>query len=52
MWNITNKLNKQKRGTLIAGKHVTASWGGMRWGGGIEQKGKRIHKHGQQYGDC
>ena len=22
------------------------------WGGGIEQKGKRTHGHGQQSGDC
>ena len=21
-------------------------------GGGVEQKGKRTHGHGQQYGDC
>ena len=25
---------------------------GGRWGGGIEQKGKRTHGHWQQYGAC
>ena len=24
---------------------------GVRWGRGIEQKGKKIHGHGQQWGD-
>ena len=27
-------------------------WDGRLEGGGIEQKGKRTHGHGQQYGDC
>ena len=32
---------------------MTASGGGVRLGGGgIEQKGKRTHGHGQQCGDC
>ena len=30
---------------------MTASGGGL-GGGGIEQKGKRTHGHGQQCGDC
>ena len=30
---------------------MTAKWEGL-WGGGIEQKGKRTHGHGQQCGDC
>ena len=32
---------------------MTASGGGGRLrGGGIEQKGKKTHGHGQQCGDC
>ena len=31
---------------------ITASWWGGLEGGGIEQKGKRTHGHGQQCGDC
>ena len=31
---------------------ITASGGGEVKGGGIEQKGKRTHGHGQQCGDC
>ena len=32
---------------------MTASGGGWRLGGGgIEQKGKKTHGHGQQCGDC
>ena len=32
---------------------MTASGGQVRsGGGGIEQKGKRTHEHGQQCGDC
>ena len=30
---------------------MTAKGGGL-GDGGIEQKGKRIHRHGQQCGDC
>ena len=30
---------------------MTASWGRGRGAGGIEQKGKRTHAHGQQCGD-
>ena len=44
-----NKLNKQNR--LIDGDQMTAG-GGRLGGGGIEQKGKRTHGHGQQCGDC
>ena len=31
---------------------MTASGAERLGGGGIEQKGKRTHGHGQQYGDC
>ena len=31
---------------------MTAKGGARVGGGGIEQKGKRIHGHGQQCGDC
>ena len=32
---------------------MTASWGGGWLGhGGVEQKGKSTHGHGQQWGDC
>ena len=31
---------------------MTASGGGEVRGGGIEQKGKRIHGHGHQCDDC
>ena len=31
---------------------MTASGGGRLGGGGIEQKGKRTHGHGQWCGDC
>ena len=48
-WNLMNKLNKQNR--LIDGDQMTAG-GGRLGGGGIEQKGKRTHGHGQQCGDC
>ena len=30
---------------------TAGEWGG-KGGGGIEQKGKRTHEHGQQWGDC
>ena len=32
-------------------QHTTASGRALR-GGGIEQKGKRTHGRGQQYGEC
>ena len=47
-----NKLNKQNRDRLIDGEQMTASGGGMLQGGGIQQKGKSTHGHGQQCGDC
>ena len=31
---------------------MTAKCGGRLGGGGIKQKEKRIHGHGQQCGDC
>ena len=31
---------------------MTASGGGRLGDGGIEQKGKRTHRHGQHCGDC
>ena len=31
---------------------MTASGGGGRLGGGVEEKGKRTHGHRQQCGDC
>ena len=34
--------------TIVGGKF----WGRKLVGGGIEQKGKRTHGHGQQCGDC
>ena len=33
------------------GEQMTAGWGWL-WGGGTEQKGERIHGHGQQSADC
>ena len=49
----TNWTNKQNRDRLIDGEQMTASGGGRAIrSGGIEQKGKRAHQHGQQCGDC
>ena len=54
MWNIMNKLKKQ--GKWGQTHRWTAGWqlgkAGKLGGGGIEQKAKRTHGHGQQCGDC
>ena len=53
IWGILwrNWTNKQNRVTLIDGEQMTASGDGGS-GGGIEQKGKSTHGHGQQCGGC
>ena len=49
MWNQLNKLNKQNRDRLKR-EWADSSLAGE-WGDGTEQKGKRIHGHGQQHGN-
>ena len=44
------KLNKQNRDRLIESRMRASGKGEVR-GGGIKQKGKRTHRHGQQCGD-
>ena len=53
LWNLTNWTctHKQSRDRLIDGEQMTAS-GGRLEGEEVEQKGKKIHRHGQQCGDC
>ena len=47
-----NKLNQQaKQDRLIDGEQDN-SYEEEGRGGGVEQKGKRTHGHGQQCGDC
>ena len=46
------ELNKENGDRLLDGEQMTASGVGRLVGGGIEQKGKRTHGHGQQCGDC
>ena len=52
IWFQSNWTNKQNRDSLIDREQTTASGGGRLEGGGIEQKGKRTHGHGQQCGEC
>ena len=49
-----NGTNKQNRDRLIDRKQDDSygGWGVELGGGGIEEKGKRTHGHGQQCGDC
>ena len=51
MWNQMNKLNKQIRSRLIDGEQDDSLGVGLE-DGGIEQTGKRTHRHGQQCSDC
>ena len=55
MWNLKKQIElTSKTDRHIDGDQMTASgWGaGRRERGGIEQKGKRTHGHGQYCGDC
>lgn len=47
----TNWTSKQSRGRLID-RQQDDSYGGQVGNGGVEQKGKKNHGHGQQYGVC
>ena len=51
--NKQTELIRKNKNRFIDGVKMTANWGrgeGL-GGGGIEQKGKRTHGHGQQCGD-
>ena len=51
MWNVMNKLtSKIERDSSKENRFD--SYGVGLGGQGIEQKGKKIHRHGQQCGDC
>ena len=47
-----NKLNKKNRHGLIDREQADSSGQGWLGVGGIEQKEKSTHGHGQQCGDC
>ena len=52
MWTLMNKLNQQAKQRQTHRWRVGTHLVGGKWeGGGIEQKGKRTHGHGQQCGD-
>ena len=50
--NEQTENNKQNRDRFIDSAQMTASGEHRGGGGGMEQKGKRTHGHGQQCGDC
>ena len=51
MWNIMKKLSLQQNRDRIIDKEQADSCGEGLGSGRIQQKGKRIHGHGQQCGD-
>ena len=52
MWNVMNKLNWQGKWGQTHRWRAGCQLVGYLGGGGIEQKGKWTHGHGQQCGDC